>query len=667
MNTERTLSRRELIALMGAGALSAAGMSSHVAAQNACVDDALARDGLTRAALAHNTVAQLAAPSARVTPFALHDVRLLEGPFREAQERNALYMLSLEPDRLLHNFRVNAGLPPKAPVYGGWESEEPWIDIRCHGHTLGHYLSAVAMQYASTGDARFAERCGYIVGELRACQRARGDGLVCAFPDGSKPLDDAVAGRSFAGVPWYTMHKIFAGLRDAHVCAATPEALTALIALTEWTWNATLSMTDAQMQHMLDTEHGGMAEVLADVSVLAHEPKYLELARRFVHQKVLTPLAEGRDVLDGLHSNTQIPKFVSFERLHEITGDASYGAAAKKFWTTVTSNRSYATGGNGDGEHFFPVTEFAKRLSSAKTMETCCTHNMLRLTRALFTAAPHASFGDYYERALYNGILASQDPDSGMMTYFQAARPGYVRLYHTPDESFWCCTGTGIENHAKYGDSIYFHDADALYVNLFVASSVSWREKGLTLTQTTRFPEADTTRIAIDAIKPVRASLRIRKPSWCSAVAVSVNGRAIRVTPNAEGYIAIDREWRARDTVDVHLPMTVRAVPLPRAAEFVAFAYGPLVLAGRMGTDGVTPSAQIIKNERTSGNMLNSAMEIPFLTGTARNIETSVRPVKGASLTFEVPVGGSAHAVQLAPFNRLAHERYVLYWNVRPA
>ena len=640
MDADRPLSRRELIALLGAGAVAAAWPASRVFAQGT-------------------------AASAGVSPFSLRDVRLLDGPFRAAQERNAQYMLSLDPDRLLHNFHVNAGLPPKAPVYGGWESQEPWIDIRCHGHTLGHYLSAIAMQHAATGDARFAERCRYIVSELRACQRARGDGLVCAFPDGSKPLDDAVAGRRFPGVPWYTMHKILAGLRDAHVCADTPEALTALVALTEWTWNATRTMSDEQMQHMLDTEHGGMTEVLADVSVLAREPKYLELAKRFAHQKVLAPLAEGRDVLDGMHSNTQIPKFVGYQRVHALTGDATYGAAARTFWTTVTTRRSYATGGNGDGEHFFPVTEFAKRIGSAKTMETCCTHNMLRLTRALFTEAPEAALADFYERALYNGILASQDPDSGMMTYFQATRPGYVRLYHTPEESFWCCTGTGVENHAKYGDSIYFHSTDALYVNLFLPSTVAWREKGLTLTQTTRFPESDTTRLVIDAKKPVRTSLRIRKPSWCDAVSVSVNGRAIRVAPNAEGYIAIDREWRARDTVEVRLPMTLRAVPLPGANDLVAFAYGPVVLAGRMGTEGVTPAEQIIKNERASGSMLNATVDIPVLVGAASDIAKTLRAVPGSPLTFETGVPGTTRTVQLAPFNRLAHERYVLYWNLR--
>ena len=641
MRPDHALPRREFIALLGVGVVAAAWPASGLLAQGA-------------------------APGG-VEPFALRDVRLLEGPFREAQERNARYLLSLEPDRLLHNFRVNAGLPPKAPVYGGWESEEPWIDIRCHGHTLGHYLSAIAMHYAATDDSRFRDRCAYIVSELRACQRARGDGLTCAFPDGSKPLDDAVAGRHFAGVPWYTMHKIFAGLRDAHLCADTPDALAALVALTEWTWSATRDMSDEQMQRMLDTEHGGMVEVLADVSVLAREPRYLTLAKRFAHQKVLLPLADGRDVLDGLHSNTQIPKFVGFQRVHELSGAAAYGAAARTFWNIVAKRRSWVTGGNGDGEHFFPATEFARRLGSAKTMETCCTHNMLRLTRALFTEQPSAALADFYERALYNGILASQDPTTGMMTYFQATRPGYVRLYHTPEESFWCCTGTGMENHAKYGDSIYFHSADALYVNLFIPSTVTWRDKTLTLTQTTRFPEADTTRLTIDTRRPVRMSLRIRKPAWCNAPAVLVNGRQMASAVDAEGYIVIDRVWRARDTVDVRLPMQLRAEPLPGSSEHVAFAYGPLILAGRLGTDGVTNAEQIIRNERESGNMLNAAVDVPVLVGHPDSIAQTLRAVPGSPLAFEAHIPGSERVVQLAPFYTLAHERYLLYWPLRPA
>jgi DUF1680 family protein len=635
---DHPLSRREMLALLGLGALGTA---------------------LPRAAFA--------APSAGAAPFALADVRLLDGPFHDAQERGARYLLSLDADRMLHNFRVNAGLAPKAPVYGGWESEEPWVAIRCHGHTLGHYLSAVAMMHAATGDARFAERAAYVVRELRACQEARGDGLVTAFPDGAKPLEDALAGRPWNGVPWYTMHKIFAGLRDAHVHAATAGALPALVALAEWTWTATRGTSDEAMQRMLDTEHGGMTEVLADVSVLAGEPKYLDLARRFAHHKVLDPLAEGRDVLDGLHSNTQIPKFIGYQRVHELANDAAYGAAARTFWTTVTTRRSYATGGNGDGEHFFPVGEFAKRLGSAKTMETCCTHNMLRLTRALFTEAPSAAYADYYERALYNGILASQDPASGMMTYFQATRPGYVRLYHTPEQSFWCCTGTGMENHAKYGDSIYFQGDDALFVNLFVPSTLTWRARGLTLTQTTRFPEADTTRLALRAERPTRLTVRVRRPAWCDGMTVTVNGRRWPAAADASGYVAIARTWRTGDVIDVRLPMAVRTEPLPNAPEYVAFAYGPIVLAGRLGTEGVAPDAQIIKNERESGNMLNATIDVPVLVGDASQLARRVRPVPGEPLGFETVGLGRPRDVRLAPFHRMAHERYTLYWKVQPA
>lgn len=591
-------------------------------------------------------------------------MRLLDGPFRDAQARDARYLLSLEPDRLLHNFRVNAGLAPKAPVYGGWESEEPWVEIRCHGHTLGHYLSAVAMMYASTGDARFRERADYIAGELRACQRARGDGLVCAFPDGSKPLDDAVAGRPFAGVPWYTMHKILAGLRDAHVHASSPDALPAYVALGEWTLHATRDMTDAQMQQMLDTEHGGMTEVLADLSALAKAPQFLALARRFAHQKVLVPLAGGRDTLDGLHANTQIPKFIGYQRVHELDGDPAYGASARFFWQAVTGRRSFVTGGHGDFEHFFPVADFAKHLGSAKTMETCCTHNVLRLTRALFTEAPSSAYADFYERALYNGILASQDPESAMMTYFQAMRPGYVRLFNTPTESFWCCTGTGMENHAKYGDSIYFRSDDALYVNLFIPSMVAWRERGLTLTQTTRFPEEQTTRLAVDARRPVLATLQVRRPAWCDTMSVSVNGRSWTAEVSASGYVPIRRRWRAGDVVDVRLPMTMRAEPLPGAPDLVAFVYGPVVLAGRLGTEGLTPGAQIIKNERTSGSVLNAPVEVPALVGDPDDLVRRVRAVAGEPLTFDTAGLGRPRDVRLAPYYRLAHERYTVYWKV---
>jgi uncharacterized protein len=568
--------------------------------------------------------------------FDLSAVRLLPGPFKTAQELDAQYLRTLEPDRLLHNFRVNAGLAPKAPVYGGWESQEPWVDIRCHGHTLGHYLSACSMMFASTGDPELQRRVDYIVAELRACQQSRGDGLVCAFPDGARPLEDSLAAKAFPGVPWYTQHKIFAGLRDAHIHAGHAPALQVLGRLAEWTVTTSRKTSDDQLQTMLQREHGGMSEVLADVSVLTGDPSYLQAAERFAHRAVLAPLAARRDMLDGLHSNTQIPKIIGFARLHELTRNPDYDEAARFFWQTVVERRSFATGGNGDGEHFFPPSEFAAHLQSAKTMETCCAHNMLRLTRVLFRQAPASVYADYYERALYNSILASQDPQTGMMTYFQATRPGYVKLYCTPTDSFWCCTGSGMENHAKYGDSIYFHDDASLYVNLFIASELTWAEKNLRVRQETRFPDEDSTRLIIHATTPTRLNVRIRHPSWCERVTVSVNGRHQLISRTAGRYIDIERTWRDGDVLDVRLPMERRLEPLPNAPNLVAVMHGPLVLAGRLGTAGLSPGADIIVNERTSGEMLNVPTQIPSLAASTQ--------------------------MELAPWHRIAHERYTLYW-----
>ena len=598
-----------------------------------------------------------------VRPFALQDVMLLDGPFRQAQQRNGRYLLELEPDRMLHNFRVNAKLPPKAPVYGGWESQPPWVDIRCHGHTLGHYLSAAALMHAATGDGQFKERVDYIVDELQACQAAGGSGLVCAFPEGGSILENAIQGKPYPGVPWYTMHKIFAGLRHACQHTGSAAAKRVLIRLAEWTAHATRDMTGDAFDQMLAREHGGMNEVLADVSELTGDARYLSLARRFSHRAVLGPLAARQDPLDGLHANTQVPKAIGFERIYQLTGDSEYHEAARFFWQTVAGNRSFATGGHGDGEHFFPPSEFAQHLN-AKTMETCGSHNMLRLTRMLFASEPLARYADFYERTLYNAILASQDPVSGWNTYFQPLRPGYLKFYHTPIDSFWCCTGTGIENHAKYGDSIYFHGDDVLYVNLFVPSELRWREQGLTLRQTTAFPDADSTRFEITVQRPVRLTLKVRYPSWSDGAAVRVNGRPLDSSAQPGSYLSIERTWRTGDVVDVHLPMTLRVEPLPGAPDKIALLYGPLVLAGRLGSAGMYAGADIIQNERTIGSILEVPIDVPRLAGSASNVLAHVRPVAGAPLTFETVGIGQPRDVTLIPYHRLHHERYTIYWSL---
>ncbi len=595
--------------------------------------------------------------------FALRDVRLLDGPFRDAQQLDAAYLLRLEPDRLLHNFRLNSGLTPRAPVYGGWESQEPWVDIRCHGHTLGHYLTACACMFAATGDARFATRVDYIVDELAACQRERGDGLLVAFPDGAAPLVDSLAGRPFAGVPWYTTHKVMAGLRDAHVIRGSRKALEVLLALADWIDTAVAPVSDADLQRMLDREHGGMNEVLADLAGLTGEQRFHRLALRFSHQALLAPLAAGRDTLDGLHANTQIPKVIGFQRIHELTGQRDFGRAAEFFWSAVVNDRSFATGGHGDRELFFARDEFARHLPSAKTMETCCTHNMLRLTRALYARSALVRYEDYFERALYNGILASQDPQTGMMTYFQATRPGYVKLYHTPFDSFWCCTGSGIENHARYGEAIYAHGRHTLYVNLFVPSTLEWAERGLTLEQHTAFPDQEHTRFVFRTPRPQQLTLAIRHPGWCAALAVTVNGRPAGTSRRPGRYFNLQRKFRSGDTVEVHLPMSLRLESLPGDDRHAAILYGPLVLAGRLGTEGITPGSDLIVNERNSGEMLNQPVSLPRWSRDLSQLLAGVERVASPTLAFRATGFDGGRHVDLMPWFRIAHERYNLYWS----
>lgn len=598
------------------------------------------------------------AHASRAQAFALTSVRLLPGPFESARALDARYLLSLNTDRLLHGFRSNAGLAPQAARYGGWESRD-----LCPGHTLGHYLSACSMMWASTGEAAFRERAAHVVDELHACQQAAGSGLVCAFPDGDAQLRNALAGRPVTGVPWYTMHKILAGLHDAHVHASVPRALPVLTRLADWMVEAAQGCSEERFQQMLGVEHGGMNEVLADLHALTGDSRYLQLAQRFNHRALLDPLAEGRDTLDGLHSNTQIPKVIGFARLAQSTGEERYAKAARYFWGNVVQRRSFATGGNGDGEHFFPPAESARRLASAKTMETCCTYNMLRLTRALFTTEPSVAYADYHERALFNGILASQDPDTGMVTYFQATRPGYPKLYCTPENSFWCCTGTGMENFAKVGDSIYFHDAGALYVNQFIASTLDWADKRVRLRQATAFPDEPRTRLSIHPARPTRFALRLRHPAWCPQLTVRLNGRTLIESTQPGRYVEVDRTWREGDVLEVALPMRLQLQPLPGKSDIAAVMLGPLVLAARLGREGMGPGDDIVASEYAYGSALNSEADLPQLSLQGRGLEEVVRPA-GAPLRFRAPTRLPGREIELAPFHRIAHERYSLYWQL---
>lgn len=617
---------------------------------------------MPRAAQAAEPAPSVPGGKARLQAFDMADVTLGEGPFLAAQRRTEAYLLTLQPDRMLHNFRVNAGLQPKAPVYGGWESEKMWADINCHGHTLGHYLSACALAFRATGDRRYRRRIEHIAIELAACQAAAGSGLVCAFPTGATVIAAHLRGEPITGVPWYTLHKMYAGLRDAVLLAGSATSRAVLLRLADWGVAACRPLSDTAFEAMLETEHGGMNEVYADLYAMTGNAEYRTLAERFSHKAVLLPLSRRQDHLDGLHANTQVPKIVGFQRVHDMTGEARYHEAAAFFWQTVVQTRSYATGGHGDAEYFFAVATARDHVFSAKGAETCGQHNMLKLTRALFLQDPRVDYADYYERTLYNGILASQDPDSGMATYFQGARPGYMKLYHTPEHSFWCCTGTGMENHVKYRDSIYFHDDAALYVNLFIPSTVRWRAKDAVLTQVTTFPEQPTTTLRWGLKRATSATLKLRHPGWSRSAIVSVNGVEVARSTMPGRYLDLTRLWQDGDRVELRLTMAVAAEPLAAAPDIVAFSYGPLVLAGALGRDGLAAGADIVVNERRYGDYNNAPFAVPRLAGDPDLLAQAIRPTD-KPLEFTVTsVEGTP--IRLIPYHRIAHERYATYWDV---
>ena len=652
-------SRRDLLKGLGYVGLRAAGLSATSGL------DALAQVPGQPSALPTPQPALAPAPvQATVSAFALSEVDLLDGPFLRARLLSQKYLLSLDPDRLLHTFRVNAGLPPKAEVYGGWESAPTWADIHCQGHSLGHYLSGCALMYGSTADENFKQRADYIVAELRDCQVAGKTGLITAFPEGNVLLDNVLSGKKYSGVPWYTLHKVYAGLRDASLYTKNPMALEVLVRFSDWAVAATSPVSEEQFQKMLDQEHGGMNEVLTDVYEMTGDTRYLALARRFCHKAVLDPLARSRDNLDGLHANTQIPKIIGFSRLYQQTGEKQYLTSSTFFWRTVANTRSFVNGNHGDGEHFFPVADFDKHVFSAKASETCCDYNMLKLTRNLFQINPSAQYADFYERVLYNDILASQDPDTGMVTYFQGNRPGYMKLYCTPVDSFWCCTGSGMENHAKYNDSIYFKSDDSIYVNLFVPSVLKV-QNGTTLTQTNQFPERASTKLQWKTEQPVEKVLKVRHPGWCQTATVKINGKQFLQSNRAGSYIEVKRVWHDGDTIELDLPMELRAIALPGNPNIVAFVYGPVVLAGDLGNEGIAPGADLNVNERLYGAVLNTPIPLPVLTGDAFSLVRLAKPA-GTAMTFTLPASGAATQVKLVPYYKIAHRRYITYWELAP-
>ncbi len=582
--------------------------------------------------------------------FSLTDVRLLDGVFKSAMERDGIYLLSLEPDRFLAWFRKEAGLNEKGRVYGGWESQG------VAGHCLGHYLSACSMMYAAGGDNRFRERVDYIVDELAVCQKANGNGYVGAIPEGKRMFAEIARGQlSSKGfdlnggwVPWYTMHKVMAGLRDGYLYCGNKKALYVLVKLCDWADATTGKLTDEQWQQMLACEHGGMNEVLADVYAITGNEKYLALAKKFYHKSVLDPLAARDDRLAGLHANTQVPKLIGAARIYELTGEENFGAMSRFFWQRVVGHHSYVNGGNSADEHFGQPDKLSDRMHD--TTETCNSYNMLKLTEHLFCRQASAEYGDYYERTLLNHILAHQHPATGMMMYKGFLDMPAKKDFCTPFDSFWCCVGTGMENHAKYGHGIYYHKGDVLYVNLFIASEMNWKDMGLTVRQETKFPYGDTVKIKIDAKDAVKAVIAVRRPYWTEGMTVKVNGQVQDVRVNGRGFVELGRIWQDGDVVDLQMPMRLRIESMHDNANRIAFLYGPTVLCADLGRD----------------------KEVPVLVGSREELLKAFVPVQGKGLEFAAGGTGKVRGAQgweqtdirLLPLFEAAEQRYTVYMDV---
>ncbi|HEY6179523.1 MAG TPA: glycoside hydrolase family 127 protein [Kofleriaceae bacterium] len=596
-----------------------------------------------------------AAATPRIRPFAVSRVRLRPGPMLDAAEVNRRFVLGQDVDRLLYNFRRNAGLPSSAAPLGGWEAP----DNELRGHYVGHYLSACALIWASSGDAQARLRGDKIVTALAECQRARGSGYLSAFPE---ELFDRLRDNRPAWAPFYTLHKIMAGLLDMHTLAGNAQALDVVKGMARWTARWTQTLGDADMARVLEREYGGMNEALYNLAAVTGEAEWTGVAHRFDHERIFRPLADGRDELKGLHVNTQIPKIVGAARRYELTGEPRYRRIAEYFWHEVTSRRAYATGGTSNGEAWNAEPGILSTELSGYTQECCVTYNLLKLTRQLFTWTGDPACADYYERALWNGILGTQHPSDGSKLYYVSLASGYWKLFGTPLADYWCCTGSGSESFAKLGDSIYFSDDDGLYVNLFVASELTWTERGVTVIQDTRFPVEPRTTLTIKSARPVGFALRVRVPAWTArGGAARLNGKPLDSFAAPGGYLVVDRTWRDGDRLDVVLPMALSASSTPDDPSVQAMLYGPLVLAMRMGTAGLRPD--ILRAEptkpRTIPEYKAEGLPMPALTGRAPWLVADGKK----PLSFHTAAGEHREFV---PLYQILDERYGVYLKVPP-
>lgn len=621
---------------------------------------ATAASSLVTATLSANAAPQglTTIPSGNVTDGAagaraalpLRSVALTDSVFRDNQSRNSTYLRFVDPDRLLHMYRLNVGLPSTAQPCGGWES--PTTELR--GHSTGHLMSGLALTYANTGDPAVLAKGRYLVAQLAACQAqspAAGfhPGYLSAFPEN---FFDRLEAGTGVWAPYYTIHKIMAGLIDQYDLTGNAQALDVVTGLADWVDWRTGRLTDAQMQAIMETEFGGINEALTNVYRLTGVERYLTAAQRFYHKRIFDPLAAGEDELSGNHANTQIPKMIGALRIWEETGEQRYHDIAWNFWQIVTDHHTYIIGGNSDGEYFHDPDVIAGQLSNV-TCENCNSYNMLKLTRLIHFHQPdRIDLLDYYERTLTNQMLGEQDPDSphGFNIYYTGLCAGAFKqqpsfmgtdpdVYSTDYDNFSCDHGTGMETQSKFADTVYSRDATGLFVNLFVPSQVSLPGRDLTVRQQTTVPDGQSTRLTI-AAGHGPLNLRVRVPSWVSGAArVRVNGAIVGPAARPGSWLALNRNWAPGDTVDVSLPMALAVHPTPDDPTVRAVTYGPVVLSGEYGDRALMPMPRLDTSSLT---------------------RTSQSP-----LTFQATADGAP--VSLIPIARTHHQHYAVYWLSTPA
>ena len=594
--------------------------------------------------------------------FDLKEVHLLPGRFRDNMMRDSAWMMSLSASRLLHSFQTNAGVPAgreggymTVKKLGGWES----LDCELRGHTTGHLLSALGLMYAATGNEVFRQKGDSLVNGLAQVQEKLGkNGYLSAFPE--ELINRNIRGEG-VWAPWYTLHKLLSGLIDQYLYADNQKALEMAMGMGNWAYQKLKPLDEATRQKMIRNEFGGMNEAFYNLYAVTGNEQHLWLARFFYHNDVIDPLKTQNADLGTKHTNTFIPKVIAEARNYELTNGQDSRRLTDYFWHLMTGHHCYASGSCSDKEHFFDPMQFSKHLTGY-TGETCCTYNMLKLSRHLFCWNASPEVADYYERALYNHILGQQDPQSGMVVYFLPMLSGAYKVYSTPENSFWCCVGSGFENHAKYAEAIYYHNQEGLYVNLFIPSEVNWKEKGIRLRQETQFPESETTRFVFETESPIRTSLYLRYPSWTNGVKVTVNGKAVAVKQRPGSYITLNREWKNGDQVEVTYPMALRLENTPDNPQRGAVLYGPLLLAGELGTENIVSPApfsnpQLYNDYYTYDYHIPSGLDYS-LQADPKHLEKSIRPT-GQPLMFKTTKGQT-----LRPLYDIHRQRYVVYWEL---